>query len=169
MIPARLPIRIGRAAVHPLRSPRCCQHSTAPVSVKRVGVVGAGQMGGGIAIVSAQNAGLDVTVFDAFPESLEKNEALTDKLMQRAVDKGKLDESGRDGVLGRITRTSQLADLESADFIIEAATENVELKLKCVHTAHAPYRQCPPWGLGHDSRRAIAPPPLAWACLPGPA
>ena len=99
-------------------------------SIGRVGIVGAGQMGMGIAIVSSQVAGREVTLFDVSAEQLDKSLGFAEKLLQRSVDKGKLTAEDRDATLGRIGRTDQLADLSASDFIIEAATENVELKLK---------------------------------------
>lgn len=99
-------------------------------AISRVGVVGAGQMGVGIAIVSTQIAGRDVTLFDISGEQLEKALKFAEKLMQRNVDKGKLTAEEKDIALGRISLTDQLADLSTSDFIIEAATENVDLKLK---------------------------------------
>ena len=100
--------------------------------IGRVGIVGAGQMGMGIAIVSAQSAlaGRDVTLFDISTEQLDKSLSFAEKLLQRNVDKGKLTAEEKDITLGRIERTDQLADLSSSDFIIEAATENIDLKLQ---------------------------------------
>ena len=87
-------------------------------------------MGMGIAIVSAQVAGRDVTLFDISADQLDSSLKFAEALLQRNVDKGKLTAEQKDATLGRISRTDQLADLSAADFIIEAATENVELKLK---------------------------------------
>ena len=104
--------------------------SSAADGVGRVGIVGAGQMGLGIAIVSAQTAGKDVTLYDISAEQLDAGLGFAGKLLQKSVDKGKLEPAARDEALGRITTTTQLADMSSADFVIEAATENVELKLE---------------------------------------
>lgn len=71
-----------------------------------------------------------MTLFDISAEQLDGSLKFAEKLLQRNVDKGKLTADEKDVVLGRINRTDQLADLSAADFIIEAATENVELKLK---------------------------------------
>ena len=87
-------------------------------------------VGAGIAIVSSQIAGRDVTLFDISTEQLDSSLKFAEKLLQRNVDKGKLTAEEKDVVLGRISHTDQLSDLSAADFIIEAATENVELKLK---------------------------------------
>ena len=104
--------------------------SSAADAVGRVGIVGAGQMGLGIAIVSAQTAAKDVTLYDISAEQLDAGLGFAAKLLQKSVDKGKLEPAARDEALGRITTTTQLADMSSADFVIEAATENVELKLE---------------------------------------
>lgn len=111
-------------------APRRRAFSSCLDAIGRVGVVGAGQMGMGIAIVSAQVAGRDVTLFDISADQLDSSLKFAEALLQRNVDKGKLTAEQKDATLGRISRTDQLADLSAADFIIEAATENVELKLK---------------------------------------
>ena len=96
--------------------------------VNKLGVVGAGQMGGGIAQVAAES-GLDVLLADV---DLTRAEAGRDAIagrLRRAVDKGRRTEAQRDETLGRIDPQGGLAALEGCDFVIEAATENVELKL----------------------------------------
>jgi hypothetical protein len=90
-----------------------------PVSC--VGVVGAGQMGTGIAIVAAQQAETPVLLFDTSAAQLEKAMTFAAKHLQRSVDKGRIDEAERDAVLGRIATTDQLPALERSDFVIGEA------------------------------------------------
>ncbi|TVQ62608.1 MAG: 3-hydroxybutyryl-CoA dehydrogenase [Phycisphaerales bacterium] len=96
-------------------------------NVKVVGVVGAGQMGGGIAQVAAQ-AGLDVVLFDAQGEQLKKGAALHDKLLARGVEKGKWTQADADAAKGRIRYVEKVGELSGADIVIEAIVENVEIK-----------------------------------------
>ncbi len=98
--------------------------------IKTVGVVGAGQMGGGIAHVSALVAGRDVILTDISQELADKGLAGIARFMGKAVDKGKLDAADRDAALARITAHGSMDPLAEADFIIEAATEREDLKLQ---------------------------------------
>ena len=95
--------------------------------VKKVGVVGAGQMGNGIAHVFA-TAGFPVVLQDVKPEFVSKGLATIDKNLQRAVDKGKLDADTKAAVLKRIATTVGLGDLAGCDFVVEAATEDFAVK-----------------------------------------
>ena len=73
--------------------------------VQRVGVIGAGQMGGGIAEVAAKS-GSDVLVWEAKQEALDFGKAKIEKSMSKAVERGKLSEEDRDAALGRLTFTT---------------------------------------------------------------
>jgi len=97
------------------------------MDIQRVGVIGAGQMGRGIAQVAAQ-AGLDVVVLDASVELAEAAFAQLGKTLARLVDKGKIDSAARDAALGRITATSGYTAVADCDIVIEAAPENEALK-----------------------------------------
>jgi 3-hydroxybutyryl-CoA dehydrogenase len=97
------------------------------MSIKTIGVVGAGQMGGGIAHVSAQ-AGFDVVLQDIDDSLVEQGLATIDKNLQRGVDKGKRTAEQKQETLGRIRGTSRLADLAECDFVVEAVVENLEVK-----------------------------------------
>ena len=97
--------------------------------VQKIAVLGAGQMGGGIAQVAA-TAGFDVKLGDADLERAEVGKAKIGKQLQRRVDKGKLEASVRDGILGRITPVASAADFDDRDMAIEAVSENVDLKKK---------------------------------------
>ncbi|HDS16162.1 MAG TPA: 3-hydroxybutyryl-CoA dehydrogenase [Proteobacteria bacterium] len=98
------------------------------MEIKRFGVVGAGQMGNGIAQVAAQS-GLQVVMHDIADAFVEKGLAVIKKNLQRSVDKGKMDQAEMDAVMGRIKTTTQLADMKDVDFVVEAATENEKIKL----------------------------------------
>jgi 3-hydroxybutyryl-CoA dehydrogenase len=99
------------------------------VRVKVIGVLGAGQMGGGIAQVAAQ-AGYDVKLADASRELAEKGRAKIENILQKQVDKGKISTDILMGVVNRIAPVASPADFASCDLVIEAATENTDLKIK---------------------------------------
>ena len=99
------------------------------MEIKTFGVIGAGQMGGGIAQVAAMN-GLDVIMMDIKTEFVERGLAVINKLLARSVEKGKMTNDEKDTVLGMIKTTVDLKDLAAADFVVEAATENEEIKFK---------------------------------------
>jgi 3-hydroxybutyryl-CoA dehydrogenase len=97
------------------------------MDIKTVGVVGAGQMGAGIAQVAAQ-AGLEVLCTDIAAEALEKGKATVDKSLSRLVKKEKLTDEEAKAAAARITWSTELKDHERCDFVVEAVTENEELK-----------------------------------------
>lgn len=97
------------------------------VEIKTVGVIGAGQMGIGIAQVSAQ-AGYDVILSDIDLPRAEKGKAGIAKLLSRAVEKGKMEQGDADALLARITPVGEVAPLAAAQLVIEAATEREEIK-----------------------------------------
>jgi 3-hydroxybutyryl-CoA dehydrogenase len=96
--------------------------------IEKVGVVGAGQMGSGIAHVMAQH-GLDVMLVDVNPQQLDKAVAVIKKNMERQVAKGTIQTSDVTAALARIKITSNMADLGDRDLVIEAATENEKVKV----------------------------------------
>ena len=97
------------------------------MEVKTFGVIGAGQMGNGIAQVAAMS-GLDVTMHDIKEEFVEHGLNTITKILTRNVDKGKMSADDKDAVLGRIKGSVNLNDMSAADFVVEAATENEEIK-----------------------------------------
>ena len=99
-------------------------------SIRTVGVVGAGQMGGGIAHVAAGVSGRDVILTDISQELADKGKALIDRFLGKAVAKGKLTDEQRVAALARVHAHGSMEALAGADFIVEAATENIDLKLK---------------------------------------
>jgi 3-hydroxybutyryl-CoA dehydrogenase len=98
-------------------------------ALKTIAVLGAGQMGGGIAQVAAQS-GRRVLLADVDRARAEAGKGKIDKGLARLVEKGKLDAAGKDAILARIEPVASVADFAAADFAIEAATENIELKKK---------------------------------------
>ncbi|WP_258236276.1 3-hydroxyacyl-CoA dehydrogenase NAD-binding domain-containing protein [Nocardioides campestrisoli] len=103
----------------------------------KVGVLGAGMMGAGIAYVCAR-AGMQVVLKDVEVANAEKGKAYTEKLNAKAVSRGKLTQEKSDELLGRITATADPADLAGCDLVIEAVFEDPSLKAK-VFAEVAPY------------------------------
>ena len=95
--------------------------------IKRVGVLGCGLMGSGIAQVAAA-AGYDTVVRDVSKELLDRGRAGIEKSLAKFVEKGKLDAAARDATLKRLTFTTTVGDLKGADIVIEAITEDLGLK-----------------------------------------
>ena len=98
------------------------------ITVKKLGVVGAGQMGQGIAQVAAQ-AGIDVIIVDAAPDFAQAGIAKIKKQLDRLVEKAKLEAAARDQTLGHLQAGIGHRDLAECDVVIEAAPEREELKL----------------------------------------
>ncbi|MFN3823792.1 MAG: 3-hydroxybutyryl-CoA dehydrogenase [Pseudorhodobacter sp.] len=99
------------------------------MEIRSVGIVGAGQMGNGIAHVFAQ-AGYDVLLNDISAEGLEKAIGLIERNMDRQVSRDKISAGDRDAAMARIRTTLSLAELGQSDLIIEAATEKETVKQK---------------------------------------
>src|SRR5579871_548115 len=98
-----------------------------PPAIAHVGIVGAGQMGNGIAHVCAL-AGLDVTMLDVKPAALERAMATMTRNMDRQVNRSLISEEDKLDALARIHTSIDYADLGDADFVIEAATEKEDVK-----------------------------------------
>ncbi|WP_265534779.1 3-hydroxybutyryl-CoA dehydrogenase [Pseudomonas saponiphila] len=99
------------------------------MNLATIGVIGAGTMGNGIAQVCAQ-AGFDVTLLDIAQGALDKALATIGKNLDRQVSKGTLGEDDKRAALGRIRISTDYSVLKDAQLVIEAATENLDLKLK---------------------------------------
>ncbi|WP_243014412.1 3-hydroxybutyryl-CoA dehydrogenase [Brevibacillus borstelensis] len=112
------------------------------MNVQTIMVVGAGQMGSGIAQVSAQ-AGFQVILSDVKQEFVDRGLGTIHKNLSRNVEKGRMSEQEKADILSRITLSTDLADGEKADFVVEAVTENMAVKaeifkkLDAVCPAHA--------------------------------
>jgi 3-hydroxybutyryl-CoA dehydrogenase len=96
---------------------------------ERVAVIGAGQMGNGIAHVFAQ-AGFDVTMIDVSADALERGKSTIAGNLDRQIKKGTLQPTDKDAVLGRVSTAQSLGAAKDAALVIEAATENRDLKFK---------------------------------------
>jgi 3-hydroxybutyryl-CoA dehydrogenase len=97
------------------------------MEIRRVGVLGCGLMGSGIAQVSAQ-AGLPTVVLEATPALLDAGLGRVRKFLDGGVAKGKLSAGDRDATMGRLTGTTDAAALRDCDLVIEAVTENLAVK-----------------------------------------
>ncbi len=97
------------------------------VSIQKVMVIGAGQMGSGIAQVCAQ-AGYDVTLNDLKGEFVERGLSSIGKNLARAVEKGRMSADEKDQVTGRLRSSTDLQDAKGVDLVIEAAVENMDIK-----------------------------------------
>ena len=96
-------------------------------NVKKLGILGAGLMGAGVAYVSAL-AGIEVVLKDISVEAAEKGKSYSAGLLDKSISRGKMDRLKADGILSKIKPTADAADLQGCDLIIEAVFENRELK-----------------------------------------
>ena len=108
----------------------------APTNLKKIGVLGAGLMGAGIAHVSAL-AGLDVVLIDRDQESADKGKAYSDKVMSSQIAKGRAKTADKEALLQHITPTADYAELEGCDLIIEAVFEDRAVKDAATKKAQA--------------------------------
>ena len=92
-------------------------------NVKQIGVVGAGQMGRGIAQVAAMS-GFQVVMFDVNEDGLNHGFEFIKKMLDKGVGKGKWESSFVDSTMGNLSKTTSMADLKDCELVIEAATEN---------------------------------------------
>ena len=97
------------------------------MEIRKVGVVGLGTMGAGIAQISVQS-GFETIGREVAPELGERGRATIERYLARGVEKNRLSEGDRDAALGRLTLTTDLADLADCDLVIEAALEELDLK-----------------------------------------
>ncbi|UJB45019.1 3-hydroxyacyl-CoA dehydrogenase NAD-binding domain-containing protein [Streptomyces sp. A1-5] len=100
-----------------------------PRTVRKVGVLGAGMMGAGIAYACAR-AGIEVVLKDITPEAAERGKEYSEGLLAKALAKGRTTQAQRDELLARITPTAEPADLAGCDAVIEAVFEDIALKHK---------------------------------------
>lgn len=99
------------------------------MEIKKLGVLGCGQMGSGIVQVFAQS-GYEVVAVDTDEQMLERAVKSIDKRLAGRVEKGKLDQDEKDNIMGRITTSTKMEDLRECDLIEEAVFEDLELKKK---------------------------------------
>jgi len=98
------------------------------MDIKKIGVVGAGQMGNGIAQVAA-HSGFRVVMSDIADSFIQKGLKTISKNLDRMVEKGKIPSQKKDEIMGNVKATIQIQDMADVDFVVEAATENESLKL----------------------------------------
>jgi 3-hydroxybutyryl-CoA dehydrogenase len=103
------------------------------MDVKRVGVVGCGLMGSGIAQVAAQT-GYETTIQEVSQEILDKGLKKIEGFLVKGVEKGKVTEDQKNEALSRLKGTTNLEDLKDSDIVIEAVTENIEVKKEIFQT-----------------------------------
>jgi len=97
------------------------------MAVKKIGVIGAGQMGHGITLVAAQ-AGYNVIMRDINEELIKVGIKKIDKFLTKSIEKGRMTEDEKKKIMGRIKTTTELKDLKDVDLVIEAIFENVKVK-----------------------------------------
>jgi 3-hydroxyacyl-CoA dehydrogenase/enoyl-CoA hydratase/3-hydroxybutyryl-CoA epimerase len=105
-------------------------------TVKKVGILGAGMMGAGIAYVSA-NAGIEVVLIDAKQEAADKGKSYSEGLLDKGMKRGKVTEEKKAEVLGRINATTDYAALKGCDLIVEAVFEDMGVKADVTAKAEA--------------------------------
>lgn len=110
--------------------------SIPPYQTKKVGVLGAGMMGAGIAYVSAK-AGIDVVLLDTTMENADKGKTYSENLLDKAIAKGRSNDSKKQSLLGKIQTTTDYADLADCDLVIEAVFEDRDIKAKCTQQTEA--------------------------------
>ncbi|MFO1339180.1 MAG: 3-hydroxyacyl-CoA dehydrogenase NAD-binding domain-containing protein [Burkholderiaceae bacterium] len=108
----------------------------APAKVRKLGVLGAGMMGAGIAYVSAK-AGIEVVLLDTTQDNADKGKAYSQGLLDKAVKKGRSTAEQRDALLARITPTTDYAALQGCDLVIEAVFEDRAIKADVTRRAEA--------------------------------
>jgi len=97
------------------------------MAIKKIMVIGAGQMGGGIAQVAA-HSGLQVVLNDIDAALIDQRIAFIAKTLARNVEKGRISEDEKQSILARLTASTDLQDAAEVDFVVEAATEKMEIK-----------------------------------------
>jgi 3-hydroxybutyryl-CoA dehydrogenase len=97
------------------------------MEIRKLGVVGAGTMGNGIAQLAAQ-IGCDVVMRDIEDSFVERGLKSIDKFLSKSVEKGKIQAGDKDAMMGRIKGTTNMADLKDVDFVVEAVIEDLDLK-----------------------------------------
>lgn len=97
--------------------------------VKKIGVIGAGQMGHGIALVAAQS-GFEVVINDTTDDFVKKGIGKIEKFVDKSIEKGKMTADDKNKIMGRVSGTSKFDDLKNVDLVIEAIFENIQVKKK---------------------------------------
>jgi 3-hydroxyacyl-CoA dehydrogenase/enoyl-CoA hydratase/3-hydroxybutyryl-CoA epimerase len=106
------------------------------MAVKKLGVIGAGMMGAGIAYVSA-NAGIEVVLIDSTQEAADRGRAHSEGILDKGMKRGKVTAEKKAEVLGRITATTDYAALSGVDLVVEAVFEDPKVKADVTHKVEA--------------------------------
>jgi 3-hydroxybutyryl-CoA dehydrogenase len=97
------------------------------MTIKKIGIIGAGTMGHGIALVAAK-AGYEVVLHDVKDEYVKKGLGSIEKFVDKSIEKGKMTSEDKKNILGKIHGTTKLEDMKDADLIIEAIVEEIKIK-----------------------------------------
>ncbi|KAL9004618.1 MAG: hypothetical protein Q9188_002585 [Gyalolechia gomerana] len=116
----------------------------AAAEVKRLGVIGAGQMGLGIALVAAQKAQVHVTLVDNSQASIDKSLIFADKLLKKDISKDRITKDEATTIRERLSPTTKMEDLSTTDFVIEAVPEILSLKTSIFAQLA---KICPPYAI----------------------
>ncbi|KAK0663842.1 putative 3-hydroxybutyryl-CoA dehydrogenase [Lasiodiplodia hormozganensis] len=119
-----------RTTLSQLRNFSSTPATAAAAEVKKLGVLGAGQMGLGIALVAAQKAQIPVKIIDNSQASIDKGLKFADKLLEKDVGKQRISQDDATATRGRLSSSTKLDDLSDVDFVIEAVPEIPDLKSK---------------------------------------
>jgi 3-hydroxyacyl-CoA dehydrogenase / enoyl-CoA hydratase / 3-hydroxybutyryl-CoA epimerase len=111
-------------------------HDIPATNLRKIGVLGAGFMGAGVAYVSA-SAGLEVVLIDRDQEAADKGKVHSEKLISSQIAKGRAKGADRDALLARIKPTADYADLKGCDLVVEAVFEDREVKAEATRKAQA--------------------------------
>jgi len=111
----------------PLERPKIISIFTKNYNMRKVGVIGSGSMGSGIAQVAA-TAGHEVVLFDTNQEALQKAMGKLQKILARLVEKGRIDEAISTSIFNRISPASSLNEMQGCGIVIEAIVENLDIK-----------------------------------------
>ncbi|KAF2153738.1 hypothetical protein K461DRAFT_319977 [Myriangium duriaei CBS 260.36] len=123
--------RVSRQWLNAPQTKRCFSATTlrpAAADIKKIGVIGAGQMGLGIALVAAQKAGVSVALVDSQQKSLDKGLKFADKLLEKDVTKQRISQEDATAARGRLSPHTSLDALSEVDMVIEAVPEIPDLK-----------------------------------------
>lgn len=126
------------------------RESIPPRKVGKLGIIGAGMMGQGIAY-SAAKVGIEVVLKDVDQDAADKGKAYSQMLLDKAVKKGRMDEAKRDAFLNRITATTDNQALSGCDLIIEAVFENPEIKATVTKESEPMLAENGVWGSNTSS------------------
>jgi len=129
-------IRTGFVAMQKAKKGKARPKDEPQYEVKKLGILGAGMMGAGIAYVSAK-AGMEVVLKDITKEGAEKGKMYSEKLLDKAISRGRSTEEKKQALLGRIHPTDDPKSMEGCDLVIEAVFEDPELKDKVTKETEA--------------------------------